>query len=75
MKKIFLKIIRFYQKILSPDHGPAFSGAMHCRFYPSCSQYAYEAIEHFGPARGLAKSMWRVLRCNPFSKGGADPVR
>ena len=76
MTKIILKLIKFYQATLSPDHGPIFFGtSMRCRFYPSCSQYAYEAIERLGVSRGLFKASGRVFRCNPFSNGGIDPVR
>jgi len=46
-----------------------------CRFYPSCSQYAVEAIERFGIARGVTKAMARILRCSPVTDGGYDPVR
>ncbi len=68
MKKLFLGIIRFYQNKISPHTPPA------CKYYPTCSQYGYEAIERFGVLKGSALAIWRVLRCNPFSKGGYDPV-
>ena len=68
MKKLLLKIIRFYQKKISPHTPPA------CKYYPTCSQYAFEAIENFGVFKGSALALWRFLRCNPFSKGGYDPV-
>ncbi len=68
MKKLFLKIIRFYQKRISPLSPPK------CKYYPTCSQYGYEAIERFGVIKGSALALWRILRCNPFSKGGYDPV-
>ncbi len=75
MKKIILKLIRAYQKTISPDHGIIlFGGAMRCRFYPSCSQYTLEAISHYGVLKGALKGLWRVLRCSPLSRGGADPV-
>lgn len=45
-----------------------------CRYTPTCSEYAIEAVEHFGVIRGLLMAGWRVLRCNPFAKGGLDPV-
>lgn len=74
MKKIFLKIIKLYQTTISPDHGIIFiGGLMRCRFYPSCSQYAYEAIERYGVVKGVLKGLVRILRCNPLSKGGVDP--
>lgn len=68
MKKILLRLIRFYQKKISPNTPPA------CKYYPTCSQYGYEAIERFGALKGSALTIWRILRCNPFSKGGYDPV-
>ena len=69
MKKIFLGMIRFYQKFLSPlkGHGS-------CKYTPTCSQYAFEAIQKHGCVKGLWLAIWRVLRCNPFAKGGYDPV-
>lgn len=45
-----------------------------CKYYPTCSAYAYEAIERFGAVKGTGLAIWRILRCNPFSKGGVDPV-
>ncbi len=73
---LLLFIIRIYQKTLSFDHGPLakvfpFWG---CRFYPSCSQYTYQAIAKHGVFRGLWLGVKRLVRCNPFSKGGHDPV-
>ena len=68
MKKLFLKLIRFYQTAVSPHFGPR------CKYYPTCSQYTYEAIERFGALKGSAMGLWRILRCNPWSKGGFDPV-
>lgn len=68
MKKLLLSIIRFYRKHISP-HLPAM-----CRYYPTCSCYAIEAIETHGAFRGFLLALWRVLRCNPLSKGGYDPV-
>lgn len=76
MKKIALKMIRFYQKIFSPDHGlikEAFPFGF-CRFKPTCSEYTYGCIEKFGLIKGGSIGFWRILRCNPFSKGGHDPV-
>ena len=69
MKKIVLKLIRFYQKRLSPLKKSAC-----CKYVPSCSEYARQAVEKYGVIRGLAKGVWRILRCNPFSKGGYDPL-
>ena len=68
IRKIFMLPIRFYQRFISPLLGP------HCRFYPTCSQYALEAIETRGVFVGLALAAWRLLRCNPLCKGGYDPV-
>jgi putative membrane protein insertion efficiency factor len=69
MKKLFILIIKGYQKIISPVLPPS------CRFYPSCSQYGIEAITKYGAVKGSLMTAWRILRCNPFSKGGYDPVR
>ena len=69
MKAIALWAIRGYQRVISPLLPPS------CRFYPSCSQYGYEAIAKYGVLKGGGLAVWRVLRCNPFSKGGFDPVR
>lgn len=60
--------IRAYQRWISPALGPR------CRYYPSCSEYAVEAIRELGPIRGLILAAWRLLRCNPFSHGGVDEV-
>ena len=69
VKRILIAAIRFYQVCLSP-----LKMRCHCRFYPTCSQYAIEAIEKYGPWKGSLLAVWRILRCNPFSKGGYDPV-
>ncbi len=69
MKKIFIKLIVFYQKYLS-----ALKGGSTCKYIPTCSQYAIEAIERYGALKGGLLAAWRILRCNPFSKGGFDPV-
>lgn len=69
MKKILLWMVRFYQKYLSPMKGYSC-----CKYFPTCSRYAVEAIERFGALKGTGLAVWRVLRCNPFSKGGYDPV-
>ena len=61
-------MIRFYQKAISPGHPPS------CRFWPTCSEYAIEAVQKYGVARGLLKATVRVLKCNPFHPGGYDPV-
>jgi uncharacterized protein len=60
--------IRLYQRVLSPAVGER------CKYYPSCSEYAAQAITRFGILRGLVLAGWRLLRCNPWSHGGFDPV-
>jgi putative membrane protein insertion efficiency factor len=60
--------IRAYQKLISPMLG------QHCRYYPSCSEYAVQSVRRFGILRGLVLAGWRLLRCNPLSGGGFDPV-
>lgn len=69
IRKLFIAPIRFYQKHISPN-----KGAPCCKYLPTCSQYAIEAVEEWGVFAGLALALWRILRCNPFSKGGYDPV-
>ena len=68
MKKLLLAAIRFYRKRISPNRPPC------CRFIPTCSQYAMEAIEKYGALKGGWMAFKRILRCNPFHKGGYDPV-
>lgn len=68
MKKVLLALIRFYKTAISPNT------TKHCKYIPTCSQYGLEAIERFGALKGTALTIWRILRCNPFSKGGYDPV-
>ena len=68
MKKLLLLLIGFYRRQISPYKRPC------CRFIPTCSQYALEAVERFGAVKGGAMALWRILRCNPFCKGGYDPV-
>ncbi|WP_333887428.1 membrane protein insertion efficiency factor YidD [Clostridium sp.] len=69
MKRLLIFIIKIYRKYISPYKRPS------CKYYPTCSQYAIEAIEKYGAFRGIFMSIWRILRCNPFSKGGYDPVK
>ncbi len=69
ISKIEIQLIRFYQKFLSPMKGYA-----HCKYTPTCSQYAIEAVKKYGCVKGTLLAGWRILRCNPFSKGGYDPV-
>ena len=68
MKKLLLALIKFYRSAISPHTVPS------CKYTPTCSQYGLEAIERFGALKGAALTIWRILRCNPFSKGGYDPV-
>ncbi|MEQ8172026.1 MAG: membrane protein insertion efficiency factor YidD [Candidatus Eremiobacterota bacterium] len=68
LKLILIKLIRFYQKYISCYMPPV------CRFYPSCSEYAVQSLEKYGVIRGGLKATWRILRCNPFCRGGHDPV-
>jgi uncharacterized protein len=70
MKRLFLWMIGWYQRWLSP-----LKRVPSCRFLPTCSEYAREAIEIWGPIRGTAMAMGRLLRCHPLCKGGHDPVR
>jgi uncharacterized protein len=76
LKRFFLFLIKIYQKTLSPDSGflKYFFPNGVCRFNPTCSQYTYESIDEFGLLRGLFFGLKRVLRCNPWNKGGYDPV-
>ena len=68
LRALLVLPIRAYQRVVSPAIGP------HCRYYPSCSKYTYEAVERYGAWRGSWMGALRVLRCHPFNKGGYDPV-
>jgi putative membrane protein insertion efficiency factor len=68
VSKVFIVLIRAYQFVLSPMLG------QRCKYYPSCSNYAIEALRVHGVVRGAGLATWRVLRCNPFSDGGVDTV-
>lgn len=68
MKSFFICIIKFYQKNISPNT-PSI-----CKYSPTCSSYALEAIDRFGAFKGILLALYRFLRCNPLSKGGYDPV-
>ena len=68
VRRVALALIRFYQRHLSGLKRPT------CRFVPTCSEYAYEAIVHYGVVRGSLKALWRLLRCQPLCAGGYDPV-
>lgn len=68
MKRPLIWLIRFYQKYISSRTPPC------CKYYPVCSVYGIQAVRRFGAFKGLLLTIWRILRCNPFSKGGYDPV-
>lgn len=68
MSRPFLAMIRFYKKRISPGLPPS------CRYQPTCSEYAYEALEKYGIFKGGRLALWRILRCNPFGGSGWDPV-
>ena len=74
---VAIKILKIYQKTLSLDHGflKIFAPHGRCKFRPTCSDYAIEAIEKKGFIKGGLLAAWRVLRCNPWNKGGWDPVK
>lgn len=76
LKKLFLLLIRLYQRTLSPDHGLlAYKYPMgYCKFNPTCSQYTYQVIERWGLIRGGLKAVRRIIRCNPFSRRGYDSI-
>ncbi len=67
MKKIILYILRFYKRYISRGYN--------CRFVPTCSEYTYQAVEKYGVIKGLWMGLKRVLRCNPWNKGGVDLVK
>jgi putative membrane protein insertion efficiency factor len=68
MKRALLLMIRLYQRLVSPLLPPA------CRYVPTCSEYAMEAVEWHGLLKGVALATWRLVRCHPFARGGYDPV-
>jgi putative membrane protein insertion efficiency factor len=67
-QRVALAPVRLYRRVLSP------ALPSRCKYYPSCSAYAVEAVESYGILRGFVLAAWRLLRCNPFSHGGYDPV-
>jgi len=78
IKKCLLKVVRFYQKYLSFDSGffkRLFLTDKACRFYPTCSEYTYQSIEKYGIILGTWKALKRIVRCNPWNKGGNDPLK
>ena len=68
LSALLIAPIRLYQRFISPAFAPR------CRYYPTCSEYAVQAIRELGPIRGTILAAWRVLRCNPFSHGGVDEI-
>jgi putative membrane protein insertion efficiency factor len=68
MRSLALGLLRLYKRWISPSFPPS------CRYVPTCSEYAMEAIRRYGAWRGGMIAAWRVLRCHPFAKGGLDPV-
>ena len=69
MRFILISVLRLYKAVISPWLPPS------CRFVPTCSEYAREAIERYGAIRGTGMAAWRLLRCQPFCEGGYDPVK
>jgi putative membrane protein insertion efficiency factor len=75
-RRIARGMIVIYQKTLSLDHGPMSHLLPYpvCKYHPTCSEYGYGVISRFGIIRGIPKTIWRIMRCNPWSEGGEDPV-
>ncbi|MDY3304509.1 MAG: membrane protein insertion efficiency factor YidD [Clostridia bacterium] len=69
MKYIIVQAIKFYRKFISPLKKPC------CRFYPTCSEYAMQAVAKYGALKGSAKAVKRILKCHPFHDGGYDPLK
>jgi len=69
MKQVAIWMLRAYKRLISPLLPPA------CRFVPTCSEYAMDAVEKYGVLAGMGRAIWRLLRCHPFARGGYDPVR
>ncbi|HOT95908.1 MAG TPA: membrane protein insertion efficiency factor YidD [bacterium] len=68
VKHLLFSLLRFYRHVISPALPPS------CRYQPTCSEYAYQAIEKYGVIKGCIKAFFRILRCNPLFPGGYDPV-
>ncbi|WP_215374570.1 MULTISPECIES: membrane protein insertion efficiency factor YidD [unclassified Polynucleobacter] len=68
LNKAAIKLVKMYQLALSPYVG------MHCKYVPSCSQYACDCFNHYGFLKSIRLMLWRILRCNPLSRGGYDPA-
>ncbi len=77
LRRFFVALIKFYQKTISFDHSffKIFYPHGFCRFSPSCSDYAILSIEKYGIIKGGLKASWRIIRCNPWNKGGYDPLK
>ena len=69
LSKLFIYLVKFYQRYISPLKGPT------CRFYPTCSQYSIEAIQKYGALKGIYLTIRRLLKCHPFHEGGYDPLK
>ena len=76
-RNAILLLIKVYQKFFSPDHSAKkmLYPTGYCKFFPTCSEYMYKAIQRYGLVRGLALGIWRILRCHPWSKGGVDDIK
>ena len=72
MKKVLIKILKFYKKCISPFFSTI---GVHCKYEPTCSEYMMQAIEKYGAFKGFLLGIKRFLKCNPFSKGGYDPLK
>ncbi len=72
MKKLLIKIINFYKKAISPFFA---NSGIHCKYEPTCSEYTKQAIEKYGIIKGIWLGFIRILKCNPLSKGGYDPLK
>jgi len=68
VRELLLLPLHLYRRVISPALGP------HCRYHPTCSEYALQAVREYGVIRGGLLAAWRVVRCNPWSRGGVDPV-
>lgn len=72
MKNLCIKLIKFYQRNISPCIEKT---SIHCKYYPTCSEYTKQAIEKYGAIKGIFLGLIRIIKCNPFSKGGYDPLK
>ena len=72
MKSLLNSLIKLYKKFISPYFS---SKNIHCKYYPTCSEYTRQAINKYGVIKGIIKGIIRILKCNPFSKGGYDPLK